>query len=155
MKVKRFLRKVWACKSNLPWLDTVGQAISSKQKNRLASSFDRVQEQKVERFDLEQFVEKGRLIIIDYGHMDDDEAYALLLSYFLRVCQNYRKKRNSVGIVQVVDEAHRDFDTESDHSPTLERDFERVMRKGRSVDHSTILSRQSASQIPHRLMNNL
>jgi len=155
MTVKSILRKVSARKRNLPWLDTVGQAISSKQKNRLASSFDRVQEQKVERFDLEQFVEKGRLIIIDYGHMDDDEAYALLLSYFLRVGQNYRKKRNSVGIVQVVDEAHRVFDNESRHSSTLERAFERVMREGRSVDHSIILSLQNASQIPHRVMNNL
>jgi DNA helicase HerA-like ATPase len=153
--VKSIMRKVQARKRNLPWLDTVGQAIPNKTKDRFTSSFDRPQVQKVERFDLKEFVEKGRLIIIDYGHMDDDEAYALLLSYFLRVGQSYRKRREPVGIVQVVDEAHRVFDNESRHSATLERAFERVMREGRSVDHSIILSLQNASQIPHRVMNNL
>jgi hypothetical protein len=153
--VKNILRKVQARKRNLPWLDTVGQIIPNKSKDRFTSSFDRPQVQKVERFDLTEFVEKGRLIIIDYGHMDDDEAYALLLSYFLKVGQSYRKKRSPAGIVQVVDEAHRVFDNESRHSSTLERAFERVMREGRSVDHSIILSLQNASQIPHRVMNNL
>lgn len=152
---KSILRKVQSRKRNLPWLDTVGHTIFSKPKDRLSSSFDKPKVQKVERFDLAEFVEKGRLIIIDYGHMDDDEAYALLLSYFLKVGQSYRKKRNPAGIVQVVDEAHRVFDNESRHSSTLERAFERVMREGRSVDHSIILSLQNASQIPHRVMNNL
>jgi len=60
-----------------------------------------------------------------------------------------------VGLVQMVDEAHRIFDNESRHSATLARSFERVMREGRSVDHSIILSLQNASQIPDRVMNNL
>ncbi|MCI0659542.1 MAG: hypothetical protein L0220_00555 [Acidobacteria bacterium] len=55
----------------------------------------------------------------------------------------------------MVDEAHRVFDNESRHSGRLARSFERVMREGRSVDHSIILSLQNASQIPHRVMNNL
>ena len=41
------------------------------------------------------------------------------------------------------------------HNETLSRAFERVMREGRSVDHSIILSLQNASQIPPRVMNNL
>ena len=55
----------------------------------------------------------------------------------------------------MVDEAHRIFDNDSRHSSALERAFERVMREGRSVDHSIILSLQNTSQIPQRVMNNL
>jgi DNA helicase HerA-like ATPase len=57
--------------------------------------------------------------------------------------------------VQLVDEAHRIFDNESRHGGSLGSAFERVMREGRSVDHSIILSLQNASQIPPRVMNNL
>lgn len=154
--VKSILRKVSSRKQNLPWLDVVGQTMRSKSTDRFASSLDGGRVQRVERFDLAGSVEVGKLIIIDYGHMDDDEAYALLLSYFLRVGQSYRKQHNHpIGIVQVVDEAHRIFDNESRHSSSLERAFERAMREGRSVDHSIILSLQNASQIPHRVMNNL
>lgn len=155
LTVKNILRKVTSRKRNLPWLDSVGKSLPSKQTNRLASPFSKGPSKNVERFNLEQYVAAGRLIIIDYGHMDDDEAYALLLSYFLRTVQNYCKKRTSTGIVQVVDEAHRVFDNESRHSSSLGSAFERVMREGRSVDHSIILSLQNASQIPHRVMNNL
>lgn len=153
--VKSILRKVPARKRNLPWLDVVGQATYNRSDDRFSSSLDEGSTKRVKQFDLNTLVKPGKLIIIDYGHMDDDEAYALLLSYFLRVAQSYRKKRPPVGIVQVVDEAHRVFDNESRHSNTLERSFERVMREGRSVDHSIILSLQNASQIPHRVMNNL
>ena len=62
-------------------------------------------------------------MVIDYGYMDDDESYALILSYFLRICQSYRRKGRGVGIVQMVDEAHRIFDNESRHSDTLARSF--------------------------------
>ncbi len=55
----------------------------------------------------------------------------------------------------MVDEAHRIFDNDSRHSGTLASAFERVMREGRSVDHSIILSLQNTSQIPPRVMNNL
>src|SRR5207249_7987527 len=74
---------------------------------------------------------------------------------FLRVSHSYRRKRSGVGIVQMVDEAHRIFDNESRHGATLARAFERAMREGRSVDHSIIMSLQNASQIPPRVMNNL
>ena len=84
-----------------------------------------------------------------------EESYALILSYFLRVSQTYRRRREDVGIVQLVDEAHRIFDNESRHSASLSRAFSRVMREGRSVDHSIVLSLQNASQIPSRVMNNL
>jgi DNA helicase HerA-like ATPase len=58
-------------------------------------------------------------------------------------------------LVQLVDEAHRLFDNRSRHGPALAAVFERVMREGRSADHSILLSLQNASQIPHRVRNNL
>lgn len=148
-------RKVKARMQYLPWLDVVGQSLSQRATDRLSSSLDRGHTQQVERFNLEAIVEAGKLIVVDYGQIDDDESYALLLSYFLRTGQNYRKRRGPVGLVQVVDEAHRIFDNRSRHSETLASTFERIMREGRSVDHSIILSLQNASQVPHRVLNNL
>jgi DNA helicase HerA-like ATPase len=116
----------------------------------------------VAAFDLERLVEEGRVLVIDYARVED-HSYAVLLSYFLREGQRYRKPRPGgwgpaparPGLVQLVDEAHRLFDNRSRHGPALAAAFERVMREGRSADHSIILSLQNASQIPHRVMNNL
>ncbi len=151
------LRKVGMRRRGMPWLDVIGQNIRQQAANRLrSSSLDGNRGQTVTAFSLEDFVQSGRLIVIDYSQMDE-QSYALILSYFLRICQQYRKRlgQNSVGIVQMVDEAHRIFDNDSRHSSALERAFERVMREGRSVDHSIILSLQNTSQIPQRVMNNL
>jgi DNA helicase HerA-like ATPase len=99
-------------------------------------------------------------MVIDYARVED-HSYAVLVSYFLREGQRYRKPRGASsalgrpGLVQLVDEAHRLFDNKSRHGPTLAAAFERVMREGRSADHSIVLSLQNASQIPHRVMNNL
>jgi hypothetical protein len=151
------LRKVGMRRRGMPWLDVIGQNIRQQPTNRLrGSSLDGNGRQSVTAFSLEEFVQSGRLIVIDYSQMDE-QSYALILSYFLRICQQYRRRpgQNSVGIVQMVDEAHRIFDNDSRHSSALERAFERVMREGRSVDHSIILSLQNTSQIPQRVMNNL
>ena len=153
---KSILRKVNGRRRSMPWLDVIGHNTGKAAKNRLGrSSLNSGERHVVQAFDLAGFVKKGRLIVIDYAQMDDDHSYALILSYFLRVSQSYRKKRSPVGIVQMVDEAHRIFDNESRHSGTLARGFERVMREGRSADHSIMLSLQNASQIPGRVMNNL
>jgi DNA helicase HerA-like ATPase len=85
----------------------------------------------------------------------DEGSYAAIVSIFLRQSQGVRKRRQGPGIVHLVDEAHRIFDNESRHSGSLGMAFERVMREGRSVDHSIIMSLQNASQIPPRVMNNL
>lgn len=151
------LRKIRMRRLSMPWLDSVGRATRGQAVNRLrASSLDNNRNQAVQAFSLESCVSPGQLIVIDYSQMDE-QSYALILSYFLRICQQYRRRReqNSVGIVQMVDEAHRIFDNDSRHSSALERAFERVMREGRSVDHSIILSLQNTSQIPQRVMNNL
>lgn len=151
------LRKIESRRRGMPWLDVIGEDIRQQPANRLRnSSLDGNRRQTVKAFSLEEFVQSGRLIVIDYSQMDE-QSYALILSYFLRICQQYRKRpgQNSVGIVQMVDEAHRIFDNDSRHSSALERAFERVMREGRSVDHSIILSLQNTSQIPQRVMNNL
>jgi DNA helicase HerA-like ATPase len=154
---RAILRKSRNRSRGMPWLDAVGQTTRQQPRNRLrASSLDGNQRQSVQAFNLEEYVESGRLLVVSYEGMEDDpESYALILSYFLRVCQSYRRGRNPVGLVQMVDEAHRVFDNESRHSAALERAFSRVMREGRSVDHSIILSLQNASQIPPRVMNNL
>lgn len=155
------LRKVAARRRSMPWLDAVGTPIAHRNRrsaggsSRLGSSLlDRPTEGQVQAFDMEAYAQTGTLLVIDYSRMDD-QSYALLLSYFLRKAQKYRKDRRPVGIVQLVDEAHRIFDNDSRHSGTLARAFERVMREGRSVDHSIVLSLQNASQVPPRVMNNL
>lgn len=94
------------------WLDVIGQNIRQQSANRLrGSSLDGNRQRSVTAFSFEAFVQSGRLIVIDYSQMDE-QSYALILSYFLQICQQYRKRpgQNSVGIVQMVDEAHRIFD---------------------------------------------
>ncbi len=127
------LRKVRGRREEMPWLD----AVDGKT---------------VRQFDFD--VSKGRILVIDYSQMDDS-SYALLLSYVLDGCQSHRSKGEGVGIVHMVDEAHRIFDNESRYSDTLAGSFNRIMREGRTLDHSIILSLQNASQIPQRVMNNL
>jgi len=149
-------RKVGTRRRFYPWLDAVGQAL---QHARVANPFaggrlDPRQQRAVEVFDYAHVVAEGGIVVLDYGDMDET-SYAVILSYFLRECQRKRKRREGPGIVQMVDEAHRIFDNESRHSATLASAFERVMREGRSIDHSVILSLQNASQIPPRVMNNL
>ena len=130
------LRKVRSRQAEMPWLDAVGRPVG----NRRVKSFD--------------FKSETRILVIDYSQMDDS-SYALLLSYVLHVCQEKRGNREGDGIVQMVDEAHRIFDNESRHSDTLASLFNRIMREGRTFDHSVILSLQNASQIPQLVMNNL
>lgn len=155
---RAILRKVRNRRRGMPWLDAVGQHTGRQITGRLQASrsLNGNRNQSVQPFRLEDYVQRGRLLVLDYSQMDE-QSYALILSYFLRICQQYRRRReqNSVGIVQMVDEAHRIFDNDSRHSATLASAFERVMREGRSVDHSIILSLQNASQIPPRVMNNL
>ena len=135
------LSKVKTRREGMPWLDAVGKPTDN---GGQVKSFD--------------FKSEPRILVIDYSQMDDS-SYALLLSYVLHVCQekraNREKDRERVGIVQMVDEAHRIFDNESRHSDTLAGLFNRIMREGRTFDHSVILSLQNASQIPQLVMNNL
>lgn len=154
LTARAILRKVRTRGAAMTWLDAVGTSLGLGSTNRLQRSRLNVAEQVVEVFDLAGYVRPGRVIIIDYAEMDE-QAYALILSYFLRACQDYCRTRQGVGLVELVDEAHRVFDNDSRHSSTLGRAAERVMREGRSVDHSIILSLQNASQIPPRVMNNL
>ena len=154
---RAILRKVNIRRRGMPWLDAAGLTTGHQANRRRLkpSNLTQSQNQDVQAFNLNRIIEKGRILVIDYGYMDDDESYALILSYFLRICQSYRRKGQGVGIVQMVDEAHRIFDNESRHSDTLARSFSRSMREGRSVDHSIILSLQNASQIHQLVMNNL
>ena len=148
-------RKANSRRRNLPWLDSIGREVhNGRSQSRLGGSRLDGPRPTVQQFVLADTIQEGRIIVIDYSQMDE-ESYALILSFFLRVCQEHRRQRQGTGIVQLVDEAHRVFDNESRHSDSLARAFSRVMREGRSVDHSIILSLQNASQIPSRVMNNL
>jgi hypothetical protein len=156
------LQKVSRRRRSYPWLDSVGQSLRPAPVNRFRGSrLDSSHQRTVDPFNLANLVAPGRILVIDYSEMRDDQSYAVLLSYFLRECQQFRRRRilpggePTPGIVELVDEAHRVFDNRSRHSSTLAAAFERVMREGRSVDHSIILSLQNASQIPPRDMNNL
>ena len=150
------LRKVNIRRRDMPWLDAPGLVIGSQRRqNRLgSSSLDSNQSQRVKPFNLHGYVEAGKLLVMDYSGMDD-QSYAAILSYFLRICHLYRQSRGGIGIVQMIDEAHRIFDNESRHSDTLAGSFNRIMREGRTADHSIILSLQNASQIHDLVMNNL
>lgn len=163
------VRKIKQRKAQMPWLDVVGVNVEPLRKSPRfdGSILDGETPKLVCRLDLEALVEPERLIVVDYSTMNE-QSYALILSYFLRECQKYRSRmtKNSnmysngyfyknVGIVQLVDEAHRIFDNESNYTASLENAFERALREGRSVEHSIILSLQNASQIPERVMNNL
>ena len=127
------LGKIQVRRKEMPWLDVVSS-------------------RKIRSFNID--VTKERILVIDYSRMDDS-SYALLLSHVLQYCQVKREEREGVGIVHVVDEAHRIFDNESRHSDTLAGSFNRIMREGRTLDHSIVLSLQNASQIPQLVMNNL
>lgn len=151
---RAILRKARTRSTAMPWLDSVGQPTGQNVNRLRRSTLNPASSPTVEGFDLAGYVKPGRVIVIDYAQMDDP-SYALLLSYFLRVCQQYRRNRIGAGMVQLVDEAHRVFNNDSRHSGILGRAFERVMREGRSVDHSIILGLQNASQVPPRVMNNL
>ena len=111
------LRKVQTRRRDMTWLDAIGKAGTRK-------------------FDLN--VSEGRILVIDYSRMDDS-SYALLLSYVLDYCQEKRGNNEGVGIVHMVDEAHRIFDNESRHNDTLASLFNRIMREGRTHDHSIVL----------------
>ena len=126
------LNKVDTRKRDMPWLDAVDEEGTVK-------------------FNID--ASKGRILVLDYSRMDDS-SYALLLSYVLDYCQD-KCQKNEGGIVHMVDEAHRIFDNESRYSDILASLFNRIMREGRTHDHSIILSLQNASQIPPIVMNNL
>ena len=147
---KAILRKVKTRKKGMPWLDP-----SDLQGGGYLASDTLDGVKKASPFSSD-IIKKGRIIIVDYSGMDDDATYALLLSFFLRSCHRFcRNKKNPCGVVQLIDEAHRIFDNESPHENALASSFARVMREGRTLDHSIILSLQSASQIPGHVMTNL
>ncbi|MBV9122524.1 MAG: ATP-binding protein, partial [Planctomycetes bacterium] len=161
LTARSIIRKVAGRRRAYPWLDAVGLPLRPGPSNRFRGSrLDNANSRVVRPFHLAGLVAPGRVLVIDYSQMED-QSYAVLLSYFLRECQRFRKQTVPAdspprpGVVQLVDEAHRIMDNRSRHGPALANAFGRVMREGRSVDHSIILSLQNASQIPPRVMNNL
>lgn len=138
------LQKIRRRRRDFPWLDCVGDPVDETLRGN----------QKVHRLELERFMRPGLTLVIDYQSMGE-AAYALVLSFFLRMAMSLRRQRIGAPTVQLVDEAHRIFDNESAYSRELERVFSRAMREGRSVDHGIIVSLQNASQIPAQVLNNI
>src|SRR5262245_20689849 len=121
------LQKVTRRRHWYPWLDAVGKLVHGGQ-NPSASEGQRSSRagaavltgrlrsseldgaRQVQAFDLERLVERGRVLVIDYARVED-HSYAVLLSYFLREGQRYRKPTQGgnpnlhPGLVQLVDEA--------------------------------------------------
>jgi hypothetical protein len=156
MVVGAIQRKVVNRRRHYRWLDTVGEPIQpgAGQRQRFAGGRLDRDGRRVGALSLRDLVAPGSIIVVDYRDMDEG-SYAAIVSIFLKEAQRLRKRGQGAGVVQLIDEAHRIFDNESRHSATLSGSFERVMREGRSVDHSVVMSLQNASQIPPRVMNNL
>lgn len=146
---KAIARKAKNRKERMPWLDAVAKSSSGINAPTLQGM-----PQPPAPFSPD-WMKSGHVLVVDYSQMDD-EAYALILSYFLRVCHEFRRRqRGKFGVVQLIDEAHHIFDNRSVHSDVLGLHFARTMREGRTLDHSIIISLQSASQVPGHVMTNL
>lgn len=149
---KAILRKVGTRRDKMPWLV---DSVAAAQGGVLDSSLDGKKSMHPHGSQIASLFAKGRIIVVDYSQMDEED-YALILSFFLRTCHQFRKKGESnFGIVQLIDEAHRIFDNQSNHNNSLAASFARTMREGRTLDHSIILSLQSASLIPGNVSTNL
>ena len=147
------LRKIRTRRAKMPWL--VDKAPSAQQ-DLMSSSVNRAGGMSHRHGDqITSLFGEGKIIVVDYSQMDDED-YALVLSFFLQACQQFRKdNKNRLGVVQLIDEAHRIFDNQSSHSGSMASNFARTMREGRTLDHSIILSLQSASLIPGNVRTNL
>lgn len=148
---KAIVRKVNSRKKRMPWLDASAEKSSS---GINASTLEGMPPPPTP-FST-NWMKKGRVLVVHYSSQDD-ESYALILSYFLRECHKFRRDggRKNFGVVQLIDEAHHIFDNRSVHSDVLGLSFARTMREGRTLDHSIILSLQSASQVPGHVLTNL
>ena len=147
---KAILRKVRTRRGKMPWLDDSASVAQNPMQSSLDQGWTRQHGDEI----VSLFAE-GKIIVVDYSQMDEED-YALVLSFFLRTCHQFRKERKgNFGVVQLIDEAHRIFDNQSNHSGSLAGNFARTMREGRTLDHSIILSLQSASLIPGNVRTNL
>jgi uncharacterized protein DUF87 len=154
---KAAIRKIKQRGCRIPWMDKVDQPIRGRVKRAFSSSLESNSQDRVVRFDPEEWVRPGRVIHVNCSSEQMlDQYYALILSHFLSACARYRRNpHNTTGITQFIDEAHRIFDNQSRYSGPMELEFHRCVREGRSKNHSIILSLQNASQMPPKVLNNL
>jgi DNA helicase HerA-like ATPase len=149
---KALLRKIRNRIPYLKWLDAIGNSV------RPHASGDFVRPDStsfVQRFNFEQTIRPGRVILIDYSSMESDSDYAVLFSWFLKQAQSYCKRRGHVGVIEIIDEANRLLDNESRHAGPLAGIFNRCMREGRSRDHSLVTLLQNADEVPPGVLNNI
>ena len=141
--------------SRIPsWLDCVDAVVTG----RTTSPFDRKPNvtQTVQTFNLNQMAKPGRVILIDYGAVESYATYAVLLGWFLHEAQQFcRRVRNTIGIVEIIDEANRLFEKGTRHAGLLANSFARAMREGRSKDHSLVLALQNVDEVPNGILQNI
>jgi DNA helicase HerA-like ATPase len=153
MTADSIARDVRRNRTRMVWLDTVGKQIDA-QPDDTANAFAK-SKRSVGAFNPKSLIiQGGGIVHIDCSGLQDQD-YALFLSRFMYESQRHQiENKGKSAVVQFIDEAHRVFDNDSRYSDLLGREFNRVMREGRSLKHGIILSLQNASQVPSIVMNN-
>ncbi|HEY1298112.1 MAG TPA: hypothetical protein VGJ60_33955 [Chloroflexota bacterium] len=156
MTLRSLISKVERRQRRLPWLDAVGEPLGGTRPDPNDPLAGRRAGRRVQRADLANLAAPGRVLLVEYGDVDD-ASYALLMAYWLNEGRRYRHPRggHATGLVQVVDEAHRLFENRSVQSSALESAFRRILREGRSRDHAFVLAVQDASSLPARVRQHL
>jgi hypothetical protein len=156
MTLRSLISKVERRQRRLPWLDAVGTQLGGARPNPNDPLAPRLGGRRVVRADLARLAQPGRVLLVEYGDVDD-ASYALLMAYWLNEGRRFRRPRSghATGLVQVVDEAHRLFENRSVQSSALETAFRRTLREGRSRDHAFVLAVQDASSLPARIRQHL
>lgn len=145
-------RKVERSVKNMRWLDSVGNKI--KVEKKVTDPFKPAEAQ-VQAFSPKTFALNGYIVHIDCANLDP-RSYALFLARFIWLNQKHlTDNRNTKGVIEFVDEAHRLFDNNSKYSDMLASVFNRAMVEGRSLRHGVIISLQNASQVPPNVLNNV
>lgn len=153
---RTILYKVEQQKKRMMWLDKTDRSLQSVGS---ANAFNKGS-QKVISFSSNLFAEKGGIVHVDCGGLDE-RTYALFLSRFMNMNQGYLSQKQKTptqparGIVEFVDEAHRLFSNDSRYSDLLAAAFNRAMVEGRSLNHGVIISLQNSSQVPPLVLNNV
>jgi hypothetical protein len=154
--VESILRKINANRKRLDWLDTVGKQVSRTDISRNRHLASSAVNMRVERFDAKKIFAPGRIVVIDYGNIseNDENSYAIILEYILRQAHTY-VLQSDVNIVEMIDEAHRVFNNKSRRASALIQTFTKYAREGRVKGHWMIVSTQLFSDIDEEVRENL
>lgn len=156
MTVESILRKIKSNKKRLDWLDTVGLSVSRKEPQKSKHLASSTQHQTIQTFIAKDIFKEGRIVVIDYGDIsqDDENSYAIILEYILRQAHHH-VLTSDLNIVEMIDEAHRVFNNTSRRASALIKSFTKFAREGRVKGHWMIVSTQLFSDIDSEVRENL